>query len=197
MQLYYSLVSMAAIVLTIVAYVPYLKAIHGGLVKPHFFSWVIWSLTTTIVFVAQLSAQGGAGAWPTGVSALITLYVAFLAWRMKSDISITPLDRIFFTASLASLPAWFFTADPLWSVIILTTVDALGFGPTLRKLLRYPHEESLVFYALFAIRSLLSAMALETRNATTMLFPVVMVIACSLVCALLIWRRRRTIAGNV
>jgi len=191
MQLYYSLASLASIVLTVVAYVPYIKGIYLRQVKPHFFSWIIWSLTTSIVFFAQVSAQGGAGAWPTAVSALITIYVAGLAWHLKSDISVTALDRWFFGASLASLPVWFLTADPFLSVVILTTVDTLGFGPTLRKLLRYPHEESLLFYALFALRSLLSVLALESRNPTTMLFPVVMVIACVLVCGLLIWRRRQ------
>ena len=191
----YSLASLASIVLTIGAYVPYIRAIARGRVKPHCFSWLIWSMTTSIVFFAQLSAEGGLGAWPTGVSAVITFYVAWLAWKLKSDNTITQVDRWFFGASLASLPAWLLTADPFYSVVILTTIDILGFGPTLRKLLRYPHEESLLFYALFALRSLLSVIALESRNPTTLLFPVAMILACILVCALLIWRRRQLVVS--
>jgi hypothetical protein len=186
----HTLAGLASILLTIGAYVPYLHAIRRGVVKPHFYSWLIWSLTTSIVFVAQLAADGGAGAWPTGVSALITLYVALLALWLKSDISVTRTDRLFLVAALASLPTWFLTADPLWSVVILTMVDALGFGPTLRKLWHYPLEESLLFYALFALRSLLSIVALQTLNLTTVLFPAMMVVACALVCLLLWWRRR-------
>jgi hypothetical protein len=182
--------SLASILLTIGAYVPYVSAIRKGVVKPHFYSWLIWSLTTSIVFFAQLAADGGVGAWPTAVSALITIYVALMALWLKSDVSVTRTDRLFLAAALASLPIWFLTADPLWSVVILTTVDALGFGPTLRKLWHYPFEESLLFYALFALRSLLSVVALETLNLTTTLFPVVMVVACVLTCALLWWRRR-------
>jgi hypothetical protein len=185
-----TLASAASILLTIGAYVPYARAIRLGEVKPHFYSWVIWSLTTSIVFLAQLAADGGAGAWPTGVSALITIYVAALAWWLKSDLSVTPLDRGFLAAALAALPAWFFTADPLWSVVILTLVDALGFGPTLRKLWHFPYEESLLFYALFVLRSVLSIVALETLNLTTVLFPAMMVSACTLVCVLLCQRRR-------
>jgi hypothetical protein len=185
-----ALAGLASILLTIGAYVPYVGAIRKGVVKPHFYSWLIWSLTTSIVFFAQLAAAAGIGAWPTGVSALITIAVALLALWLKSDISVTRADQGFLAAALASLPVWFLTADPLWSVVILTAVDALGFGPTLRKLWHYPFEESLLFYALFALRSLLSVLALETLNLTTTLFPVVMVAACVLTCALLWWRRR-------
>jgi hypothetical protein len=182
--------SLAAIALTFVAYVPYLATIHAGTTKPHFFSWLIWSITTSIVFFAQLSAEGGAGAWPTGVSAALTVYVAWLAWIRRTDISITRVDWCFLWASLAAIPAWLFTAAPLWSVVILTLVDVLGFGPTLRKSYRHPEEESLGFYFLFIVRSLLSVVALESLSLTTVLFPLAMALACTVVCVLL-WVRRR------
>lgn len=184
------LASALAILLTVVAYVPYIKAIRAGVVKPHFFSWLIWSLTTVIVFLAQLADAGGAGAWPTGVSAAITFYVAFLACILRSDFTNTRGDWAFLIAALLSLPLWYFTDDPLWSVVILTAVDALGFGPTLRKAWQKPHEESFQFYAIFAMRSSLSIMALENQTLTTVLFPLVMVIACIGVCIMLYWRRR-------
>ena len=186
----YELASLASIVLTLVAFAPYIADIRNRKVKPHVFSWVIWSITTGVVFFAQLSADGGAGAWPTAVSALITTYVAILAWVLRSDISITRSDRAFLIASLAALPAWFFTSDPLWSVVILTVVDVLGFGPTLRKAYAFPHEESLQFYNLFIVRSILSVLALETLNLTTVLFPAAMVVACCGVAILLVWRRK-------
>lgn len=186
----YDIASIAAILLTLAAYAPYIQAIRAGQVKPHFFSWLIWSLTTAIVFCAQLAAAGGAGAWPTGVSGAITLYVAWLAFTLRSDFSATRADQAFLVAALLSLPLWYVTDDPLWSVVILTLVDALGFGPTLRKVLAKPQEESATFYALFAVRSVLSVLALETRTLTTVLFPAVMVVACIAVCMLLWWRRR-------
>lgn len=187
---FYELASLSAIVLTLVGYAPYIAAIHKRLVKPHFFSWVIWSITTAVVSVAQISAEGGVGAWPTIISALITIYVAVLTWVLRFDIKITRMDVGFLLASFAALPAWFITSDPLWSVVILTAVDGLGFGPTLRKAYAFPHEESLQFYIVFAIRSFLSVLALETRNATTVLFPAAMTAACIVVSVLLWWRRK-------
>jgi hypothetical protein len=182
-------ISVAAIALTFVAYAPYIKAILNSRVKPHFFSWLIWSLTTSIVFIAQVNAEGGVGAWPTGASAVITIYVAWLALHLRSDMRATRSDWVFLLTALLSLPLWFFTADPLWSVVILTLVDAIGFGPTLRKAWQKPHEESSLFYTLFAVRSSLSVLALESLTLTTALFPAAMMVACVLVCGMLWWRR--------
>ena len=184
-------VSLVAIALTIIAYVPYVAAIRAGRVKPHFFSWLIWSITTAIVFLAQVAAAGGAGAWPTAVSAAITIYVAYLSLVLRSDFSANLADWVFLIAALLSLPLWYVTDDPMWSVVILTVVDALGFAPTLRKAWARPHEESMQFYLIFAVRSILSVWALESRTLTTVLFPAAMVVACILVCGLLWWRRRQ------
>src|SRR5690606_38246789 len=101
------------------------------------------------------------GAWPIGVSGVITIRIAFLAYVKRSDIAITRTDWVFFVSALSSLPLWYFTSDPLWAVVVLTIVDVLGFGPTIRKVYRFPHSESLLFFALFAVRNFIVIMALE------------------------------------
>lgn len=103
--------SSIAILLTFVAFVPYIRSILAGITKPHVFSWVIWGTTTVIVFFAQLDAKGGIGAWPIGVSGVITVFIAILAFLKKSDISITKVDWLFFVLALGSLPFWYFTSD--------------------------------------------------------------------------------------
>jgi hypothetical protein len=189
---YKETLSAVAIVLTFAAFVPYIRAIIRGTTKPHVFSWVIWGATTFAVFLAQLEEKGGVGAWPIGVSGIITIFIAFLAYVKRSDITITKIDRLFFVSASSSLPLWYFTSDPLWAVVILTTVDVLGFGPTIRKAYRFPHSESLLFFALFAARNLLVIMALESYSVTTVLFPAVIAAACMLLMAMLTYRRRAT-----
>lgn len=187
---YQAAFSATAIVLSVVAFIPYIANILRGSTRPHVFSWVIWAISTFIVFLAQLDAKGGVGAWPIGVSALITAGIAGLAHVRRGDIRITPADWAFFVAALGSLPLWYLAADPLWAVVVLTVVDTLGFGPTLRKVYRAPYSESLPFYALIALRNVLVVAALETRSVTTVLFPAVMALACTLLIALLWFRRR-------
>lgn len=188
--MYKEFLSAVAIVLTFIAFFPYIRSILHGKIKPHVFSWVIWGSTTFIVFLAQLEDNGGAGAWPIGVSGIITIYVAFLAYIKKSDSTITRIDWIFFTGAMTSLPFWYLTSDPLWAVVILTTVDVIGFGPTVRKAYNYPFEEQLTFFAVFTARNLIAIMALEHYSLTTVLFPAVIAAACTLLMLLIKYRRR-------
>lgn len=55
------LFSFIAILLTFLAFIPYIRSIFAGVTKPHVFSWVIWGMTTSIVFFAQVEAKAGMG----------------------------------------------------------------------------------------------------------------------------------------
>jgi hypothetical protein len=182
-----------AILLTFVAYLPYIVSIRRGTTRPHVFSWVIWSATTFIVFLAQLADDGGAGAWSIGVSGVITAYVAFLSYVARGDTRVTRTDWVFFAVAMSSLPVWYVVDDPLWAVVILTSVDCLGFGPTFRKAYSHPHDEQLTFYALFAARNVLTLVALEHYSWTTTLFPILTGLACFVFVGLA-WRRRLTLS---
>ena len=192
---YRELLSAMAIALTFAAFIPYARAILSGKTRPHVFSWIIWGSTTGVVFLAQIEDGGGVGAWPIGVSGVITILVACLACLKRADITTTKSDWVFFVSALSSLPLWFLTSDPLWAVVVLTTVDALGFGPTIRKIYRFPHSESLLFFALFAIRNIIAILALEHYSATTVLFPAVIAMMCLLL--ILVATHRRRVLPNV
>lgn len=184
------LCSALAIVITFGAMLPYIQAIRRNAIRPHVFSWIIWGLSTFVVFLAQLAGGAGVGAWPVGLSGLISLYIALLAYTRRGDSLITQVDWLFLLGALSALPLWLITAEPLWAVVILTTMDLLGFGPTLRRAYNHPRDESLSFYAWIALRNLLVVLALEKYSLTTVLFPALVGSACVVVVALLTWRRR-------
>jgi len=188
--LYKEILSAIAIVLTFVAFYPYIRSIMRDETKPHVFSWVIWGTTTFVVFLAQLDGGGGVGAWPIGVSGSITLFVAIIAYMKRADVTVTRMDWLFFVSALSSLPFWYLTSDPLWAVIILTTVDVLGFGPTVRKSYGQPYSESLIFFAIFTARNLIVILALENYSMTTVLFPAAVAAACIALMAMMVYRRR-------
>ena len=159
--MYKEFLSAAAIVLTFVMFVPYILSIESGRTKPHVFSWVVWALSTFVVFLAQLAGHGGYGAWPIGVSGLITGYIAVLAYRKHSDRAVTRADWAFLVIALAALPCWLLTSNPLWAVVILTGVDLAGFGPTFRSAYLRPYDERIGFYSLGVLRNVLAISALE------------------------------------
>ena len=188
--MYKQLLGAIAIGLTIIAYYPYIRSIIQGKTKPHVFSWVIWGTSTCIVFLAQLADKGGAGAWVIGFSGIISIYVAFLAYIKRSDSSITRIDRLFFIVAMTALPIWYLTSDPLWAVVILTTVDVLGFVPTFRRSYILPFEEQLMFYVVMALRNLVVVSALENYSLTTVLFPATIATACLIFSLMVVYRRR-------
>jgi len=184
------LFAILGVVMTFVLYIPYIRAIRRGETKPHVFSWVIWGFVTIVVFFAQLAGGGGFGAWVIGVSGLVSSYIAWLAYTKRGDTAITRSDWLFLGGATCALPFWFFTSNPLSAVIILTTVDVLGFGPTVRKAYSHPHEESLALFALFTVRNALVILAVEKYSYTTLLFPAAVGLSCFFVVLLLLHRRR-------
>lgn len=191
---YKETLSLIAIAITLVAFIPYIREIFRGSIRPHIFSWVIWGVTTLLIFLAQLEADGGAGAWPIGVSAGVTIFIAYLAYTKRADVTITRTDWLFFIAALLSLPLWYWTSDPLWAVVLLIAIDVAGFGPTVRKAYQFPYSESLLFFALFALRNTLVILALESLSVTTLLFPAVILVICVFMIALIAYRRRVVVA---
>ncbi|WP_084398773.1 hypothetical protein [Henriciella aquimarina] len=184
------LFSAIAMALTFVAFYPYIRAILNGRTRPHVFSWFIWGAGTTVVAIAQLADGAGVGAWPIAVSGLITCGVAALALAKTADTSIVRMDWVFLALALSALPLWALTSDPLAAVIILTTVDLLGFGPSMRKAWLRPHEENALFFTLGAVRNGFVVLALERYSWTTALFPAAVGLACLVFVALILGRRQ-------
>ena len=178
-----------ALILTFAAFMPYYLSIWRGNTKPHVFSWCIWGAGTVMVCTAQLADGAGIGAWPIGVSGLLTFGVAILASMRSADLSIVKLDWVFLILALSALPLWFITSTPLSAVIVLTVVDLFGFGPSVRKAYHYPHEEKATFFLIAVFRNIFVIAALENYSWTTVLFPAVVGAACVIFVLLIMLRR--------
>jgi len=188
--------SAIAFIVTIALFAEYIRSVRVAETVPHVFSWVIWAAGTLIVCLAQLADGAGVGAWPIGFSGCITGYIAYLAYRKRHQSSIKPLDWVFLVLAVFALPAWWLASDPLWAVVLLTSADVVGFGPTFRRAYHHPHQEHAKFFALGAFRNLLVVFALERYSWTTMLFPTAVGIAC-LALACLLYVRRMSIPRQV
>lgn len=184
-------IGILATMLTIAAFLPYIRSIFRGQTRPHVFTWIIWGLVTGIAFLAVLQAGGGAGAWPIGVSFAVSLFIAGLAYVKRADVTITRTDWLLFVSALAAMPMWLAANDPLWAVVLITVIELLAFGPTLRKTWFSPHAESMNFLAILIVRNALIIAALDRQTLTTVLFPVASAAACGLLIAIMAWQRPR------
>jgi hypothetical protein len=114
---YKEILSIIAIVLTIVSFYPYIRSIQKGETKPHYFSWIIWGVTTFLASLTEFADHGGAGAYSVLLSGILCFYVAYLAYNQKRDYVIEKSDWIVFFLALSSLVVWYVTSNPLWAAI--------------------------------------------------------------------------------
>jgi hypothetical protein len=187
---YKTVLGAVAAVIGIISYAPYLRDIFLLKTKPHFFSWFIWSILTGVAFIIQVITQGGPGAWVTGFTALICLFIAGLAIQYGEK-RITVSDWFCFVGALLGIILWLTTENPVGAVIIITLTDALAFVPTFRKTYFKPQEETLVEYAFASLKFLIGLFALSTFNLTTALYPASLVFMNGLFVTMALARRKQ------
>lgn len=176
--------------MTLVGYAFYFKDIFAGKTKPHAFSWLVWAVLTAIAFAGQMYDNGGPGAWVTATTAAVCFIIFGLALT-KGERYITTSDKLNLAGAGGALVLWFYTSDPVFSIILITFIDFLGFLPTVRKSFHKPHEETLIHYVLAGLKFVLAIIALDHYSVTTWLYPASLVVANLLFALMLIIRRRQ------
>jgi hypothetical protein len=174
--------------LAVVSYVPYVRSIFVANTKPRAFTWLVWGTVMAIAFLAQLSERAGAGSWGTGLSAAFCLCIGIIA-LFRGETQITRGDWIAFLTTALAIPLWVATSDPLWSVLLVTGIDAIAYYPTFRKSYSKPDEELAFKYVLTVVRYLLSLMALEHYSVVTSVYQIVSIFMEAGIVVMLLWRR--------
>jgi hypothetical protein len=177
-----------SLVLSVVSYVPYARSIFVANTKPHAFTWLVWGAVMAIAFVAQLLDKAGAGSWATGLSAAFCLGIGVVA-LFRGEKHITRGDWIALVFTLLAIPLWVVTSDPLWSVLLVTGIDAVAYYPTFRKSYVKPDEELAFKYVLTVIRYLFSLLALEHYTVVTSVYQLVSIVMEMAIVVMLLWRR--------
>ena len=178
-----------AVILTFVMFVPYIVSILRNLIKPHLFTWVIWSIVTITVGIAQMYNGGGYGAISIVISGVLSLIVMFLVYIKKSDDSIKKIDYVFLYLSAFALLLWYLISNPLYTVVLLTFIDLCGYIPTMRKAYEKPHEEEISIFAISLFRNICSFVALNEYSIITTLFQIVTTVANLVIIGIIVVRR--------
>lgn len=186
------IIGLIAVILTFAGYVPYMRDTIRGKTKPHIYTWFIWGFVTSIAFALQVKANAGPGAYVTLAAATVCFFIFFLGLRQpKAERDITTGDKLFLTGSFIALGLWLLADQPLLSVILLSTIDMLGFIPTIRKSWSKPHEETLSSYATNTVRFGLAIIALNHYTIITALYPITWIVANGVFSFFLLIRRKQ------
>lgn len=184
----YEIIGIVTVVMGIGLHVPYLVDTIKGTIKPHPFTWILWTLLTIIVFVAQVIDGAGPGAWGTGIVGVFCIAITLASLRYGFE-NIKKSDVMMLVFGLMTIPLWILTNDPTLSVIIIVVIDLIAFAPTYRKSYLKPYDEPLYLYSLNVLRHGLSLFAIINFTIATALFPLMVGLANGTMALFLIWRR--------
>jgi len=184
------IISVVAVALTFIAYVPYYRDILKGKTHPHIYSWLLWALLTILLVALQIKGGAGPATWVTAAAGLLCIGVVILSFKnAKKDI--TTSDTIVTLLSLLAIGFWLIADQPIVSIVLVIIADMLAFIPTIRKSYHRPYSETLSLYVTNAIRFGLALLAVETYTFLSSSWIVAWVIGNTLLSIMLIVRRKQ------
>jgi len=173
-----------AAILAIIGNIPYIIDILKGRVKPHSYTWFVWTVVSGIVFFGQLAKGAGIGALPTAAAGVFTIFIFLLSLKYGYR-KITKTDTLFLVLALAGIVPWILTTDPTVSVVVAVSIDVIAFIPTLRKTYLEPKTETPTLYGMNVVRHILALFSMQTYNLATTLHSIAMIATNSLMTILI------------
>ncbi len=168
----------------------YIYGIIKKQIKPHIFTWIIWTIQTYIAAAGQWKGGAYWGAVPTFMNGTLCLVIAILCIS-NGEKKITKSDWFLFIGSIRAIPAWMLTKTPFLSELIVSVVNLVAYIPTMRKSWNKPLEEGLTVYTWSNVTQILSLFALRNYTLTTIMYPISCIIANGTTTVYLLIRRKK------
>ena len=182
-------IAIIAAALAIVGNIPYLRDIIKGRVKPHPYTWLVWSIVSCIIFFGQLAKGAGIGALPTAASEVFTVIIFFFSLKYGFK-HIKKIDTVFFIIALLGIIPWILTKDPTISVIIAVGIDLTAFVPTIRKTFLSPATETPLLFGTNVLRHILMLFSLQAYNNATTLHWIAMITTNTIMTVLILRKKK-------
>ena len=152
-----------SVIINLIGYVPYIRGIFKGTVKPQRITWGIWVVLTSITFINQVMNGGGYSAYFFG-STTILVTIVFLLSIKRGMGGRSKFDLLVLFASLALFELWAVTRDTRTTTIIAVMIDCIAALPTLYKAYIHPETEVYLQWILAAVAGFFSMLAVGTST---------------------------------
>ncbi|MEK7594851.1 MAG: hypothetical protein AAB436_04395 [Patescibacteria group bacterium] len=164
-----------AALIAVAGNIPYLRDCFTKRVKPHPYTWLVWTIVSGITLFGQLAKGAGIGVLPTAVALCFTIAI-FLFSTQYGFKYVRKADKYFLIAALLGLIPWLINDDPTISVVIAVSIDLIAFTPTIRKTWLHPESETPILYGANVLRHVLTLFSLQAYNIATTLHSIAMII---------------------
>lgn len=186
---YKFIIAIIASILTIIAYIPYLKDIFARKTHPHLFTWFIWMLTQGTAAVALLHGGGKFGSFSLITGTMLVMFIFLLSFEYGTK-DVSKNDKIILALALFAIMIWRQLDSPLLAILMVSIIDGAGYIPTIRKSFNDPWGETLSFWAMMAVVDCLAIIANAKYNLLTLTYLSVIFLLNIFVYSVCVYRRR-------
>jgi hypothetical protein len=184
-----NILSVVAISMAVVGYVPYLRDTIKGKTKPHVFSWFVGMTISFIAFGLQIQEKSGAASFVTLSAAIISAVILFFAMKNK-DKDITRLDYVCLVFAMVSLVLWLIVKQPILSMLFVVLTEILSVIPAVRKSWKKPYTETLSSFVTNFFRFIIALIALNKYSFVAVGYPTMGILMNGFFAGMLMYRRK-------
>ena len=176
-------------VLSLIAYLPYMRDISRGESHPQRASWLIWSMLSSLAFAAQYAEGATTSLWFAGAQVLGTITIFGMSIRHGRGAFLSrPDERVLWLAAMG-LVVWYFTETAAYTLALTITISLLGGSLTLVKAYCRPSSETLTKWGLSFVAACCAIAAIGTADWMLLAYPLyIFTLNGTIFCAILFGR---------
>ncbi len=167
------LIAIVAGLIIIANHINYIRTILAHQTKPHFFSWLIWTITQGTAATAVIVGGGGAAGIAVFMAASLVCTIALLSLKYGTK-NIRKRDITMFLTALLAILVWWQLHNPFIAIAIIALVDVIGYVLTLLKIKHDHTSEPLTYWSFDLVTYLLLVAALAEYNFLTSAYLITM-----------------------
>jgi hypothetical protein len=156
--------------ITLIAYVPYIRDIFKGKTKPVRATWFIWTVLSGIALTSQI-ASGGKWSVAMTIAQVFGVTTVFILSIKQGYGGLNRKEIISLIIAGLGLALWAATNKPLLALLCVVMVDAAGSWLTIFKSYKDPGSETLSTWVLDCVSSIFALIAIGSLNYTLILYP--------------------------
>jgi hypothetical protein len=178
-----------SVAIALAAFFVYIWQTLAGKIRPHPLSWFLFGILSATGYWVQRGEGAEAGSWALLAMTLICFLLA-AASVAKGERHFPKREWAFLVAGCLVLLIYLFTKEPTLAAILISVIDALGYGPTFTRGWSHPQKDSVTSFALNGAKFVPSLLAMEPISIATCLYPATLVALNAAVSIMLVLRRR-------
>lgn len=174
-------------VLSLVAYVPYIRSIFAGKTRPSRSSWWIWSIVGLLIVISYYDVGARSTIWIPIVFFICPLIVAIFSLKYGANKKLSNVDKVCLLLAASSII--FFFENSAITLFINIGVDFIGFVATFVKTFYDPLSEEQYTWLIFLFGSVFNLLAIDSFSGSVIIYPVYMFVM-DIIMLLLIFRKK-------